>query len=226
MANDLPTSGLLLHPAGASPSSRGFFIGNEQQGNLRNCTKLRKRLLGNERYGSLKELHKIEEEVGVPGAIPGGFLPSFLGSIFTPFLGRWRSRICLYMDVSGDWSAGRDPFSDVFWTVLFDTLLHVFGGTLLQVFCQLVRCLLHAVSARSSPRFLSWPSTSRWRAHQVNDSLRGPKAACNPGDATPLARPISDRSRYPRPMKCPEVWPRWRCECSWRCECECSWAPG
>jgi hypothetical protein len=38
------------------------------------------------------------------------FLPSFLGSIFTPFLGRWRSRICLYMDVSGDWSAVRDPF--------------------------------------------------------------------------------------------------------------------
>jgi hypothetical protein len=76
--------------------------------------------------------------------------------------------------------------------------------------------LVHPVSARSSPRFVVWPTAARWRAHQVNDSLRGPKAACNPGDATPLARPISDRSRYPRPMKCPEVWPRWRCECSWR----------
>jgi hypothetical protein len=47
MANDLPTSGLLLHPAGASS------LGIVKQGNLRT--------------------NKIEEEVGVPGAIPGGF---------------------------------------------------------------------------------------------------------------------------------------------------------
>jgi hypothetical protein len=62
-------------------------------------------------------------------------------------------------------------------------------------------------------------TTSRRRAHQVDDHQQGPKAAYAPGDATPLARPISDRLGYPRPMKCPEVWPRWRCECSWRCEC-------
>ena len=92
---------------------------------------------------------------------------AFLGSIFTPFLGRWRSRICVYMDVSGDWSAGRDPFSDVFWTVLFDTLLHDFGGTLLQVFSQLVRCLLHAVSTGMSDRLLAVTSRVPKGVHQV-----------------------------------------------------------
>jgi hypothetical protein len=97
----------------------------------------------------------------------GQNLVAFLGSIFTPFLGRWRSRICVYMDVSGDWSAGRDPFSDVFWTVLFDTLLHVFGGTLLQVFSQLVRCLLHAVSTAMSDRLLAAASWVPKGVHQV-----------------------------------------------------------
>jgi hypothetical protein len=58
----------------------------------------------------------------------GQNLVAFLGSIFTPFLAFLRSRICLYMDVSGDWSTGRDPFSDVFWTVLLVLLLHVFGA--------------------------------------------------------------------------------------------------
>jgi hypothetical protein len=70
---------------------------------------------------------------------------------------------------------------------------------------------VHPVSARSSPRFLSWPSTSRWRAHQVDDSLRGPKAVYDPGDKAPLARPITDRLGYRELMKSPEVWPRWRC---------------
>jgi hypothetical protein len=63
------------------------------------------------------------------------------------------------MDVSGDWSAGRDPFSDVFWTVLFDTLLHVF--------CQLVRCLLHAVSTGMSDRLLAAASWVPKGVHQV-----------------------------------------------------------
>jgi hypothetical protein len=53
MANDLPTSGLLLHPAGASsPSSRGFFI---QQSSSRGL------LIGNHEAEIFKELYKIEE---------------------------------------------------------------------------------------------------------------------------------------------------------------------
>jgi hypothetical protein len=43
---------------------RKRLLGNEQQGNLRNCTKLRNSLLGNGElaslaYGSLKELYEI-----------------------------------------------------------------------------------------------------------------------------------------------------------------------
>jgi hypothetical protein len=43
---------------------RKRLLGNEQQGNLRNCTKLRNSLLGNGElaslaYGSLKELDEI-----------------------------------------------------------------------------------------------------------------------------------------------------------------------
>jgi hypothetical protein len=80
-----------------------------------------------------------------------------------------------------------------------------FGPYFLIHFCM---SLVHPVSARSSPRFLSWPSTSRRRAHQVGDHQQGPKAAYAPGDATPLARPISDRLGYPKRMKSPEVWDR------------------
>jgi hypothetical protein len=86
-------------------SSRGLLIGNHEAEIFKELYKIEEEVIRERATGKFKELYKIEEEVGVPGTIPGGFLapffPSFLGSIFTPFLGRWRSRICLYMDVSG-----------------------------------------------------------------------------------------------------------------------------
>jgi hypothetical protein len=66
---------------------------------------------------------------------------------------------------------------------------------------------VHPVSTRRTPRFWVWPTAARWRAHQVDDSLRGPKTAYAPGDATPLARPITDRSGYRWYRKPSEVWP-------------------
>jgi hypothetical protein len=67
----------------------------------------------------------LGQNCGRFGTDLGQNLVAFLGSIFTPFLRPAGETICLYMDVSGDWSAGRDPFSDHFWTVL----LPMFSGT-------------------------------------------------------------------------------------------------
>jgi hypothetical protein len=108
------------------------------------------------------------------------------------------------------WAVGVRGFACI-WTfpvigVLVGTRFRTsFGPYFLVHFCM---SLVHPVSARSSPRFLSWPSTSRWRAHQVDDSLRGPKAAYDPGDEAPLAGPITDRLGYRELMKSPEVWAR------------------
>jgi hypothetical protein len=67
---------------------------------------------------------------------------------------------------------------------------------------------VHPASTPSWRRFLRRLTTSRWRAHQVGDHQQGPKAAYAPGDATPLARPITHRLEYPKRMKSPEVWAR------------------
>ena len=57
---------------------RKRLLGNEQQGNLRNCTKLRNSLLGNGElaslaYGSFKELHKFVELFQGAGVVRGMF---------------------------------------------------------------------------------------------------------------------------------------------------------
>jgi hypothetical protein len=113
---------------------RNSFRGNEQQGNLRNCSRLKEWLLGNGElaslaYGSLKELHKFAELIlrnrGRTVVHLGGFRADFCPLFWPSFLGFLRSSICRYIGVFWIWGVGRDPFSDHFWTVL----LSVFSDT-------------------------------------------------------------------------------------------------
>jgi hypothetical protein len=122
----LPTSNQRsILPAGASSSSslpRGAYsLGTMKRRYLRNCTKLRKSLLGNGElaslaYGSFKELHKFAELFQIEG------IAADLGEIRGPFGGEpwsiWgENRGRFGTDLGQNLVAFWAPFLPLFWAV-------------------------------------------------------------------------------------------------------------
>jgi hypothetical protein len=76
----------------------------------KNCSKLRIEEVD-------ENCSKLQNCGGGLGPFLGGILPSFLGSIFDPFLVNFQSRICLFQRVSCPSKVVFGPFLDVFLTV-------------------------------------------------------------------------------------------------------------